>query len=192
MTHATSTPTSSHSPFPPVAGEHAVTTLNDGTPVLIRPLRPEDREREQAFIRRLSPESRRCRFLGEMREASSPLLDSLMDTDGVTRVAYVALAHDNGELREVGISRYASASDRTRCECAVTVADDWRHRGLAVALMHHLIDTARRNGFQTMYSIDLAENHDMEELARHLGFTRVPDSSDATLVMHTLQLSTTH
>lgn len=188
MTYVPPQAPSPKSPFPHVSGEHAVVTLHDGTPVLIRPLRPDDRAREQAFIRRLSPESRRCRFLGEIREASEPLLDTLMNTDGVDSVAYVALVHDNGELREVGICRYASSTDRSRCECAVTVADDWRHRGLAVTLMQHLIATARRNGFKVMYSIDLAENRDMQQLARFLGFQRSPDPGDATLVTHSLQL----
>lgn len=192
MPHTLPQPTLPSSLLPLMGAQHAVVTLNDGTPVLIRPLRPEDRDREQVFIRRLSPESRRCRFLGEMREASAPLLDSLMEIDGATKVAYVALAHDNGELREVGVCRYAATSDPTRCECAVTVADDWRHRGLAVVLMHQLISAARSHGFQTMYSIDLAENHEMEELARYLGFTRAADPEDATLVIHTYPLTTPH
>ncbi|MGA7437727.1 MAG: GNAT family N-acetyltransferase [Luteibacter sp.] len=188
MTYVTPQAPSPKSSFPHVSGEHAVVTLHDGTPVLIRPLRADDRAREQAFIRRLSPESRRCRFLGQMREASEPLLDTLMSTNGVDNVAYVALAHDNGELREVGICRYASDTDRSRCECAVAVADDWRHRGLAVILMQHLVTTAQRNGFKVMYSIDLAENKEMEQLARFVGFQRSTYPGDPTLVTHSLQL----
>lgn len=188
MSSKAATPSSGHPDFPPIEGDHWIESLGDGTRVLIRPLQPEDREREQAFIRRLSPESRRCRFLGEMREASPELLAGLMDVDYVNTMAFVALAHDNGELREVGISRYSATDDRTRCECAVTVADDWRHRGLAVALMRHLIEVARRNGFKTMFSLDLAENDEMRQLAHFLGFTRAPDPSDQTLVVHTLKL----
>ncbi|SEO32056.1 Acetyltransferase (GNAT) domain-containing protein [Luteibacter sp. UNC138MFCol5.1] len=174
--------------FASINGDHWIETLLDGSHVLIRPLQPEDREREAAFIRRLSPEAKRCRFLGELREASKELLDNLMEVDYVHAMAFVALVHDDGELREVGVSRYAASDDGTRCECAVTVADDWRHRGLAVALMRHLISVARSKGFKTMYSIDLAENGEMEELARYLGFTRMRDPEDATLVMHSLRL----
>jgi GNAT superfamily N-acetyltransferase len=174
--------------FPPIDGDHWIETLADGARVLIRPLQPDDREREKAFIDRLLPESRRRRFLGEIREPSPALLDQLMKVDYRNAMAFVALAHDNGELREVGISRYAVDADGKRCECAVTVAEDWRHRGLAVTLMRHLIHVARREGFTALYSVDLAANTDMRDLASYLGFSRAPDPNDATLVIHTLPL----
>lgn len=176
------------SDFPAIEGDHWIETLEDGTHVLVRPLRPEDRSREEAFIRRLSADSRRNRFLGEIREASPGLLDQLMKVDGRRAMAFVALAHDNGELREVGISRYAADPDLKRCECAVTVADDWRNRGLAVLLMRHLIEVARREGFEALYSRDLGDNKDMRELAGFLGFSRKVDAEDPCLVIHTLSL----
>ncbi len=174
--------------FPAIAGEHWIEALKDGSQVLIRPIRPEDRERESDFIARLSPEARRFRFLGTMQVASSALLDQLMRVDGHNATAFVALAHEDGVLREVGVSRYSAAGDDQRCECAVTVADNWRHRGLAVTLMRHLIDRARRNGFRQMYSLDDSGNEPMHELARYLGFREVFDQDDATLVTHTLDL----
>lgn len=188
---STSTHTASpHNPaFPAIQGDHWIEALDDGTPVLIRPLRPDDREREQAFIRRLSARSQRNRFLGEVHEASPALLDQLMSIDHHRTMAFVALTHDDGELREVGISRYGAGKTGDRCECAVAVADDWRHRGLAVILMRHLIDVARKEGFHTLYSVDLAENDGMRDLASYLGFTRASDPDDATLVIHSLTLS---
>ncbi|WP_426689606.1 N-acetyltransferase family protein [Rhodanobacter ginsengiterrae] len=180
-----STPTA---PFGAIEGTHWIETLNDGSPVLVRPLRPEDRQREMDLINRLSDQSSRFRFLGNVKEASPALLDQLMDVDGHDRVAFVALAHDNGELREVGISRYSASGDDKRCECAITVADDWRHRGLAVLLMKHLIVIARKNGFRSMFSIDAADNEPMRELAGYLGFQRRMDPDDGTQVIHSLTL----
>lgn len=188
MSTSTHTPSPSGHGFPAIKGDHWIEALEGGTHVLIRPLGPEDREREQAFIRRLSSGSRRNRFLGEIREASPALLDQLMTVDHHRSMAFVALVHDNGELREVGISRYGADHEGKRCECAVTVADDWRHRGLAVALMRHLIDVARREGFQALYSMDLADNNEMRELASYLGFSRATDRDDPRLVVHTLTL----
>jgi len=180
--------TASATPFGAIEGTHWIETLNDGSPVLIRPLRPEDRQRETAFIKRLSEQACRFRFLGKLKEASPALLDQLMDVDERSRMAFVALAHDNGELRMVGVSRYGASGDEKQCECAVTVADDWRQRGLAVLLMRRLIDIARKNGFHTMFSIDAAENEPMRELAGYLGFQRRIDPDDATQVIHTLDL----
>jgi GNAT superfamily N-acetyltransferase len=175
-------------PLQELAGDHWIEKLNDGSHVIVRPIRREDRERESDFIARLSPEARHFRFLGEIREASPALLDQLVNIDNTKDMAFVALVHDNGKLREVGVSRYSATGDEKQCECAVTVADDWRHRGLAVALMRHLIDVARRNGFRQMYSIDSAANEPMHELAHYLGFSRKRDTDDASQVIHSLDL----
>ncbi|MCP6697903.1 GNAT family N-acetyltransferase [Pseudomonas donghuensis] len=174
--------------FAPVQGEHWIEPLKEGGHVLIRPLRAEDREREKAFIMRLSPESRHFRFLSQITEPGQAMLDQLMTIDMRQHVAYVALAHVNGELLEVGISRYAASPEADECECAVTVDDQWKHRGLGSLLLGHLIDKARANGYTTLFSIDSAANTAMRDLAREFGFSTVRDPSDACQVIHRLSL----
>ncbi|SDH85016.1 GNAT family N-acetyltransferase [Pseudomonas panipatensis] len=187
MSTAPSSPATS-SEFGTLSEEHWIEPLNDGSHVLIRPLKPEDRQREADFIAGLSAEARHFRFLCSMREVSPALLDQLMAVNFKDSVAYIAVAHQDGKLIEVGVSRYAVGGDGEQCECAITVADAWRHRGLAVALMRHLIETARRNGLKQMFSLDSAANTGMHELVRFLGFTTRQDPNDATQVIHTLSL----
>lgn len=169
-------------------GDHWIESLRDGTRVLVRPLRASDRALEEAFIRSLSPEARRFRFLGDFKEPSKALIDQLMHVDYVHDMAFVALAHDNGHLREVGISRYSASKDGKQCECAVTVADDWRHRGLAVLLMQHLIDMARKQKFTRMFSMDDVSNEGMRELAHFLGFKIEPHPEDPKTMIYSLAL----
>lgn len=169
-------------------GDHWIESLRDGTRVLVRPLRLEDRAMEEALIRRLSPEARRFRFLGDFKEPDKIMLDHLMHVDYVHDMAFAAFAHDDGELREVGISRYSTTGDDRQCECAVTVADDWRHRGLAVLLMQHLIDVARKQKLARMFSIDDVGNEPMRELAHYLGFTCEPHPEDPKTVVYSLAL----
>jgi len=175
-------------PLPALGGDHWIESLSDGTRVLVRPLRPEDREFEVEFIERLSPEARRFRFLCDFKEPSKSLLDELMKVDYTHEMAFVALVHDNGHLREIGVSRYATSGDGQQCECAVTVADEWRHRGLASLLMHHLIDVARKNGLRKMFTIEDPANEAMRELAGHLGFRCGAEPDDPRLVRYTLDL----
>jgi len=163
-------------------------TLSDGTHVVIRPIHKEDAALERAFIKRLSPESRRLRFLGQMNDVSDELVKALTDIDYRRDVAFVALVHRDGEKREIGVARYGTNKDGSVCECAVTVADDWRKRGLGVVLMRHLIDVARSRGVRSMFSIDEADNAGMRDLAKFLGFKRAHDPDDATQVIHTLAL----
>lgn len=54
-----------------VTGNYWIEALRDGRHVLIRPLAEKDREREYAFIKRLSPESRHMRFLAQISEAGT-------------------------------------------------------------------------------------------------------------------------
>lgn len=163
-------------------------TLHDGTQVVVRPIRREDAALERAFIERLSPESRRLRFLGSMSEPGDDLIRRLTDIDYQRDVAFVALVERDGAQQEIGVSRFNIAPDGQSCECAVTVADEWRNRGLGSLLMHHLIEVARQRGVRTMISLDAADNPAMRDLARYLGFRRERDPNDATQVIHTLTL----
>ena len=170
-----------------VTGQHWIEALKDGRHVLIRPLAQKDRDREYAFIIGLSPESRHLRFLAQVNEPSAAMLNQLMDTDNKQRMAYIALVHDNGQLIEIGISRYAATGEH-ECECAVTVADEWPHLGLGTLLMEHLIKAARKNGFHQMYSVDASSNAPMRDLAKAQGFETHSDPDDSRQVIHRLYL----
>lgn len=168
---------------------HWTETLRDGTHVLIRPIHAADAALEKHFIERLSPASRRYRFLGAIGEPSDELLRRLTDIDYRRDAAFVALVHRDGEKREIGVSRFSLGADGKSCECAVAVADEWQHRGLGVVLMRHLIEVARARGIRSMVSYDAADNAAMRELAGFLGFRRTPDPDDPRQVVHTLLLA---
>jgi len=170
------------------AEQHWQDTLLDGTHVLIRPIQKSDTELERDFITHLSPGTRRMRILGQMNEPSDELLRCLTDIDYKHDMAFVALVHRDGDTQEIGVSRYGTSIDGKSCECAVTVSDAWRHRGLATVLMRHLVDYARARGIRKMVSFDSAQNVEMRELAQFLGFERKPDPRNATMVVHTLKL----
>ncbi|HDS1754592.1 GNAT family N-acetyltransferase [Pseudomonas sp. M5] len=175
--------------FPATTGEHWIEALDNDTHVLIRPLQPKDRQREKNFIERLSPQSRHFRFLSQLKEPGEAMLDQLMVVDQDQHMAYVALAHVDGELQEVGISRYATGADNQECECAVTVLDSWQRHGLGTLLLRHLIDHARAKGLRQMYSIDAAANVAMRDLAQAAGFTTARDPDDPSQLIHRLSLA---
>lgn len=166
-----------------------VETLRDRTRVLIRPLAHTDRDAERAFIEGLSAQSRRFRFLGSIQAPGERLLDRLTDVDQVHDVAFAAVVPDGAGERIVGVSRYSTDPAGLACECAVTVGDEWHGRGLGTALMRHLIEVARARGIHTMESIDSAENIEMHDLARFLGFHTTTDPQDSRQVIHRLHLA---
>ena len=163
-------------------------TLSDGTHVIVRPITAKDAQLERQFIERLSPESRRLRFLGQIGEPSDEMVRRFVTIDYDRDMAFVALVHRDNETREIGVSRYGRGADGKSCECAVTVSDEWRHRGLATLLMRHLIDFARAHGVRSMVSYDAIENTEMRTLAEGLGFERRTDPEDPRMVIHRLAL----
>ncbi len=162
--------------------------LLDGTHVIVRPLGPEDAELEKSFLDGLSSESLRYRFLGAIGHTTPEFIRQLVNVDTLRDVAFVALVHHDGHKQEVGVSRFSTSADGMSCECAVVVADAWRHRGLGTVLMKHLIDVARGRGIREMVSLDSADNTAMRDLAHYLGFTRESDPGDPAQVIHRLRL----
>ena len=164
-------------------------TLRDGTRVVIRTLSRLDGNRERAFIESLSPQTLRFRFLGQVHRPSEALIATLTNIDMERDVALAAVVPNDADERILGVARYSAEETGQRCECAVTVLDDWHQRGLGTTLMRHLIEMAKANGIVEMYSIDSTENTEMAELARFLGFSRQLDPEDATQVVHRLVLA---
>lgn len=173
----------------PDVEEHWVEHLADDSVVLIRPLRDEDLERDRRFLSTITYESRRFRFIAGL-SSGLPNLDSrLMPVDYHQRMAYVALTHVDGELRQVGVSRYAGIAGSHTCECAVAVSEQWQRKGLGRLLLKHLVDAARRNGYRCMVSRDLANNYAMHRLTKALGFTSRYLGGDVSEILHELDLS---
>jgi GNAT superfamily N-acetyltransferase len=162
--------------------------LFDGTPVTIRPIRPEDSGMEQEFVRHLSEDSRYFRFMGSVRELPPKKLKFFTDIDYDRHMAFVAtIMHEDKEL-EIGVARYVATENPGSCEFAVTVNDAWQGSGVAGLLMISLEHAAREHGFKTMEGIVLASNHKMLKFARQLGFKSHRNPGEADTVHIELQL----
>ena len=66
----------------PLPADGVRLTLPDGTPMLARPIRPDDAPRFVAGYEKLSERSRRLRFFGQVSSLSSRQLDFLTAPDG--------------------------------------------------------------------------------------------------------------
>ncbi len=159
-----------------------------GQVVTIRPLNAADAKIEAEFVHNLSDETRHFRFLGGVKELSAAELKKLCDIDGEHNMAFVATVQESGREREIGVSRYAQATQEGSSEMAVTIADAWQHKGLGALLARHLIDYARAHGVRQLYSVDLAENTAMRHLAQDLGMNARRSLDDPSEVIYSLPL----
>jgi acetyltransferase len=154
-----------------------------GTSVTLRPLRPEDRDMESAFVRGLSAESRHDRLLGGARAITPEYIESLVNVDYSRDMALAATTRDS----LIGVARYVRDKNANEAEFAIVVADPWQGRGIGKRLLSKLIDIARRRGVKRLYGEILGTNRPMLEFVRKLGFT-LHRHRDPTLTRASLDL----
>ena len=156
------------SPYPRHLVQHDF--LSDGTSLTIRPIRPEDAESEQSFVRALSDDARRFRFMHALKELTPAMLVRFTQIDYDREMALVAVTEEDGQPIQHGVARYVINSDETSCEFAIVVSDRKQHQGIGTRLMKALMECARGRGLKIMQGTVLAENKPMLQLVSELGF----------------------
>ncbi len=157
--------------------------LADGTQINIRPIRPEDAEGEQSFVRALSVESRRMRFMGAISELTPEMLARFTQIDYDREMALLATIEEGGTQVQQGVARYTINPDGTSCEFAVVVADNQQHRGIGTKLMQTLLDAAREHRLSKIEGKVLAENTKMLQLMTELGFEQRTDPEERSVIL---------
>jgi RimJ/RimL family protein N-acetyltransferase len=123
--------------------------LRDKTPVVVRQVRPDDKERLRAGLKELSEQSRYFRFLAPIQRVSSEQLRHLTELDHVTHEAWAAFDKEGADQRVLGVARYIQLDDEPGvAEAAVAVIDSHHNRGMATLLIGMLITSAIENGIR--------------------------------------------
>lgn len=160
----------------------------DGRPWTLRPIRPEDAQALQDFIRGLSEESRYMRFVSMMRELTPRMLARYTLIDYHRELALIATTHlpnpaHRGHPTEtiIGLAHYLRNPDGRGAEYALVIGDAWQRMGLGARLMRRLIEAASEQGLEYIDGLVLASNQPMLSLMTSLGFTNDPDPEDPTM-----------
>jgi acetyltransferase len=157
-----------------------------GTSVMLRPLRPDDREIESAFVQGLSAETRHNRLLGGAIAITREYIEALVNVDYSRDMAIAATAMLDTE-KLIGVARYVLDKDNESAEFAIVVADSWQGRGIGKRLLGKLVDVARGRGVKRLYGDVLGTNRPMLELVRKVGF-KLGRHEDPTLTRASLDL----
>ena len=150
-------------------------TLRDGTPLTIRPIRPEDETLMVAFHRTLSDESVYSRWLHmiqlSQRIAHERLIGvCFLDYDREMALVAELTNPQSGEKEIIGVGRLIKDSLANEAEFAVLVTDRFQHQGLGTELLRCLIQVGRDERFQRLTGDILIENLGMQRVCRALGF----------------------
>ncbi|HET7764232.1 MAG TPA: bifunctional acetate--CoA ligase family protein/GNAT family N-acetyltransferase [Burkholderiales bacterium] len=163
--------------------------LPEGSVVQTRPIRPEDAEMEQEFVRNLSDKSRYFRFMNSVRELTPSMLTRFTQIDYDREMAFVCVRSEQGREEEIAVGRYVTNPDGRTCEFAVVVADAWQQKGLGRRLLETLISVARSRGLEVMVGHILAANEPMLSLCTKLGFRISDHPEDSTVRRAILDLA---
>ena len=156
-----------------------IVTLKNGVRLLIRPIQPEDAERDRAFVARLSPETLYFRFMMPVRELSAAMIERFTQIDYGRELALVGITGEGAQQMMVAVARITPTTVPARCEFAIVVEDNMHGNGLARALMHRLFDAARSRGYKEMEGAVLRENPRMLKFCESLGFEILPNPDDS-------------
>ncbi|HUN01090.1 MAG TPA: bifunctional acetate--CoA ligase family protein/GNAT family N-acetyltransferase [Halothiobacillus sp.] len=179
-------------PYPAQFAQNIV--LSDGRRIHVRPIRPEDAEIEQRFVRGLSEQTRYLRFMRMLNELTPDMLVRFTQIDYDREMAFIALhqptaEQGSGDEIEVGVTRYSLEPDGESAEFALVVADDWHSNGVGSQLLEILIDYARQRGVRVLFGEVLLQNTPMRQLAQRMGFTEQILETDQDMVRIARHLS---
>ncbi|HEX8976053.1 MAG TPA: GNAT family N-acetyltransferase [Solirubrobacteraceae bacterium] len=135
----------------------ALHVLHDQRVIDIRPIRPDDGDRLQAYHLGLSEESQYRRYLSVKPRLSDADVRYLVDIDGADHFALVATVPGSGEI--VAVARFIRLPGEPQtAEFAIVVGDEFHRQGLAGELMRRLAGAARQRGVTRFRAALLADN----------------------------------
>ena len=154
--------------------------------IQLRPIRPEDEALYRDFFAKVTLDDQRLRFFTAAPNLSHRFLAQMTQIDYAREMAFVAIAKDSGAL--LGVARLIADPDYTRAEYAILVRSDLKGCGLGWRLMQHLIAYAKAEKLEDLHGSVLADNTDMLQMCRELGFSVEAEPGDASVRRVRLQL----
>jgi RimJ/RimL family protein N-acetyltransferase len=145
--------------------------LPDGAPILIRPIRADDKRMLENGLRHLSEQSVQRRFLTPKSSFSRAELRYLTEVDGRDHVALVVEYPAEPVRRLIAVARFVRLKDDPdAAEVAIVVADDWQRRGVGTTLAELLAARARGRGIRRFTATMAGDNAPAHKLMRRLSY----------------------
>lgn len=150
--------------------------LRDGTPVTIRPIRPEDEPLMVKFHHTLSERSVYLRYFTAQKldqRVAHARLSRICFVDYDREMALVVERRDpgTGTKEIIGVGRLSQQHSANEAEFALTISDQWQHHGLGTELLRLLVQVGRDEKLERITATMLADNLDMQRVAQKVGFT---------------------
>ncbi|HVP43287.1 MAG TPA: bifunctional acetate--CoA ligase family protein/GNAT family N-acetyltransferase [Terriglobales bacterium] len=149
-------------------------TMHDGTPISIRPIRPEDEPLMVDFHKGLSERSVYLRYFNALK------LSQRIAHERLTRICFIdydremALVAEHrrpdGTREIIGVARLSKLHGLNEAELAVLISDLYQHRGLGTELLRRVLQFGRDEKLDRAFSSFMEENVEMARISEKLGF----------------------
>jgi len=150
-------------------------TLKDGSPILIRPIRPEDEPMMVKFHGALSESTVHFRYFGllklEQRVAHDRLVQMCFN-DYDREIAIVAVRNEQKTKEDeiIGVGRLIKVHGVNDAEFAIVLSDQWQGHGLGTHFLKLLLEIGRQEGVEHVIGQMLPDNYGMQRICKKLGF----------------------
>ncbi|MDB9436833.1 bifunctional acetate--CoA ligase family protein/GNAT family N-acetyltransferase [Dolichospermum lemmermannii CS-548] len=166
--------------------------LNNGTPITIRPIRPEDEPLMVEFHKTLSEESVYFRYFHMIK------LSQRITHERLTRICFIDYDREMAlvaeyqnpetEKREIlAVGRLTKLHGSNAAEFAMLVSDKFQDQGLGTELLRRLLEVGKNEKSCCIYADILADNSGMQRVCEKLGF-QITNTSDTTVLRAEIKL----
>ncbi|BBB32616.1 conserved hypothetical protein [Thermotomaculum hydrothermale] len=148
--------------------EHVL--LKNGEGILIRAAKREDIPLVSEFMKRLSKESLRMRFMAAVNEVPQNIIEDLCTGDFVESGCLLAIINEETEPKVIGLGNFISMGDSRSAEVAFLVQDEYQGRGISTIILERLAGICAANGYIELVAEVLPDNQQMLNVFKNSGF----------------------
>lgn len=166
--------------------------LKDGTPLLIRPIRPEDEPLMRKFHETLSEQTVYYRYFQDLK------LSQRISHERLTRICFIdydremVLVAELTNLKQegrriIGACRMSRLHGREEAEFSILISDPFQRRGLGTEMLNRLFQIGRDEKIIKVRGDILPDNLPMKKVCQKLGF-RIQATDSGKLIRAEIEL----
>ncbi len=148
--------------------EHVL--LKNGQGIFFKPAVINDIHLVESFVKRISQESLRMRFMATVSTVTGDFIKELCSGDFKLKGCLLAITGEKEELKVVGLGDYISTGNGRSAEVAFLIEDSYQGKGIGTLLLERLAGLAAANGFIDLEAEVLPDNQSMINVIKSSGF----------------------
>jgi len=145
-------------------------TLNDGTQIFFRPVKPTDDVALSEMLYSLSPSSLQRRYMTSTMRFPHRDIQQLTNVDYLQNLSIVGTVPGVSGDEIVAIAQYFLDPKTQAAEVAFIVQDEWQQKGMGTLLLQYLTKIATQKGVKRFYAKVLPMNKPMLAVFYNSGY----------------------